>query len=133
MSPAEGRDTVLIIEDEAEVRRPLAKLLRSEGFAVLEAHDGSEAVHLFADHAGRIAAVTLDLMMPTTDGRETLAMLSAFAPGVPIVILTAFDLPDTLLGRVPGTRGVAYVQKPYEAAELTGAIRRVIAEMQPPA
>jgi two-component system cell cycle sensor histidine kinase/response regulator CckA len=127
---ASGRNTVLVVEDMDEVRRALAKMVQMQGFDVLQARDGSEAIHVFGEHAAKIVAVTLDLMMPTTDGRETLSMLSSFAPGVAIVLSSALPQPDNLLGRGPGSRGVAYLQKPYSAEELGAALRRVIAEMR---
>ena len=123
-------NTVLVVEDDPAVRRALAKMLKVEGFDVLEAQDGSEAVHVYAEHASRIVAATLDLMMPTTDGRETLAMMSSFAPNLPIVVSTAMPKPEDMIGRVPGSRGVGYLQKPYTSAELVAEIRRVIAEEQ---
>jgi len=122
------RNTVLVIDDDEKVRRAIARMLKVDGFDVLEARDGSEAVHLYGNHAGEVVAATLDLVMPTTDGRETLAMLSAFGPNLPIVVSTALPKPDNLLGRVPGTRGVGYLQKPYSAAQLAAEVRRVIAE-----
>jgi CheY-like chemotaxis protein len=131
MSP-HSRNTVLVVEDMDEVRRALAKMVSSLGYEVLEARDGSEAVHLYGQNADRIVAVTLDLMMPTTDGRETLAMLSSFAPQVGIIILSALPEPENLLGRLPGQRGVAYLQKPYSAGELRDELRRVIGEMSDP-
>jgi len=128
---ANGPNTVLVIEDDPAVRRALARMLHSEGFDVVEAEDGSEAVHRYAEHSARIVAATLDLMMPTTDGRETLAMISSFAPNLPVVLSTAMPRPDDLIGRTPGSRGVGYLQKPYSAAELGAEVRRVIAEEQP--
>jgi two-component system cell cycle sensor histidine kinase/response regulator CckA len=129
-SSRSGANTVLVIEDDAAVRRALARMLKSEGFGVLEAQDGSEAVHLYGDHAEIIVAATLDLMMPMTDGRETLAMLSSFAPDLPIVVSTAMPMPTDMIGRAPGSRGVGYLQKPYTPVELAAEVRRVIAEMQ---
>lgn len=124
------RNTVLVIEDNNDVRKALGKMLKSEGFAVLEARDGSEAVHIYGSHAAEIVAATLDMMMPNTDGREVLAMLSDFAPNLPIVISTALPLPDNLIGRKPGTRGVGYLQKPYTARALSDELHRVIDEVQ---
>ena len=123
-------NTVLVIEDMDAVRSVLAKMLRSIGFETLEARDGSEAVHIFAENSSTIVAATLDLMMPTTDGREMLAMLSQFAPNLPIVISTALPLPHDLIGRQPGTRGIGYLQKPYTGAELERELRRVIEETE---
>jgi len=130
-SPASPNETILIIDDDPRVRATLVHMLTSAGYRTLEARDGSEAIHLFADRSREITAVTLDLVMPTTDGKETLAMLSAYAPNLPIVIATAYG-PKELTGRVPGTRGVGYLQKPFTTAELTAELRRVIAECAEP-
>ena len=123
-------NTVLVIDDDAPVRHALARMLTQQGFDMLEARDGSEAVHIFGDHAAEIVAATVDLMMPHTDGRETLAMLSSIAPDLPIVVSTAMPMPDQMIGRAPGSRGVGYLQKPYSPSELGEEVRRVIAEMQ---
>jgi CheY-like chemotaxis protein len=123
-----SKRTVLVIDDDAQVRHTLVHLLAHEGFDALVATNGSEAIHIFGENASRICAATLDLEMPTTDGRETLAMLSEFAPKLPIVIASGLPLPDNLLGRAPGSLGVGYIQKPFTARELSAELRRVIAE-----
>jgi hypothetical protein len=58
-------------------------------------------------------------------------MISGFAPNLPVVISTAMPRPDNMIGRMPGSRGVGYLQKPYTAAELAAELRRVIAEEEP--
>ena len=123
-------ETILIIDDEAAVRRGFARRLQHAGYRTVEAKDGSEAIHLFAERSHEISAVTLDLAMPTTNGRETLAMLSSFAPDIPILIATAYPV-DDLIGRQPGSRGVAYLQKPFSAAEFLATLRRIIDEVGP--
>ena len=128
--PAHPRETILVIDDDDAVRRGLLRLLTSAGFETLEARDGSEAIHIFAERSESITAVTLDLEMPTTNGRDTLAMLSAYAPNLPIVIATAYPKPDDLIGRQLGERGIGYLQKPFTLIELTAELRRVIDEMK---
>jgi CheY-like chemotaxis protein len=122
-------EMILVVDDDDSVRRALVTLLHRAGFATMEARDGSEAVHLFAEHARDITAVTLDLAMPTTNGRETLAMLSSYAPRLPIVVATAYPAGD-LLGRKPGQRGIGFLQKPFSGNALTLELRRVIGEME---
>lgn len=126
----DGRETILVIDDDDAVRRGLVRLLKGAGFETLEAKDGSEAIHVFAEHSKTITAVTLDMEMPTTNGRATLAMLSEFAPKLPIIVATAYEKPDDLIGRQPGERGVGYLQKPFSAKELNAELRRVIDEMK---
>lgn len=125
-----AKETILVIDDDDAVRRGLVRLLKGAGFDTLEARDGSEAIHVFAEHSKTITAVTLDLEMPTTNGRATLAMLSEFAPKLPIIVATAYSKPDDLIGRRPGEPGVGYLQKPFSAAELNTELRRVINEMK---
>ncbi len=122
--------TILVVDDDDAVRRSMLRLLKNAGFETLEARDGSEAIHMFAEHSGVITAVTLDLAMPTTNGAETLAMLRAYAPQLPIIVASAYPEPHDLPGRKPGDRGVGYLQKPFTAIELTTEVERVIAEMK---
>jgi two-component system cell cycle sensor histidine kinase/response regulator CckA len=129
---ARPQETILVIDDDDAVRRGLVRLLQTAGFDTLEARDGSEAIHIFAERSDSITAVTLDLEMPTTNGRDTLAMLSEYAPELPIIVATAYPKPDDLLGRQPGERGVGYLQKPFTMIELTAELRRVIDEMKCP-
>ena len=125
-----ANETILVIDDDDAVRRGMVRLLNKSGFETLEARDGSEAIHQFAAHSKSITAVTLDLEMPTTNGRATLAMLSEYAPGLPIIVATAYPLPDDLIGRRPGDAGVGYLQKPFSASELNAELRRVIDQMK---
>ena len=122
-------ETILVVDDDEAVRRALVRLLRRAGFETLEARDGSEAIHIFADRAREITAVTLDLAMPTTNGLETLTMLSAYAPKLPIVIATAYGPPD-IVERKPHKPGLGFVQKPFPAEALTRELRRVIDEIK---
>jgi CheY-like chemotaxis protein len=125
-----AKETILVIDDDDAVRRGLLRLLKNAGFETLEARDGSEAIHVFAEHSQTITAVTLDLEMPTTNGRETLAMLSQYAANLPIIVATAYPMPTDLLGRQPGDPGVGYLQKPFTAVELTTELRRVIDQIK---
>lgn len=126
-----ARRTILVVDDDAKTRRAIAKMVAACGFTPLEAGDGSEAIHLFAAHSQEIVAATLDLMMPETNGRATLAMLSEFAPTLPIVISSGLDPhAERLQGRIPGTPGVTYLQKPYDTAALKAALEKVMGEMK---
>jgi DNA-binding response OmpR family regulator len=122
-------ETILIVDDEANVRRAIAAALERSGFRTIQAANGSEAIHIVGERSREIAAITLDLDMPTTNGRETLAMLSSIAPKLPIVVVTGWQI-DTLLGRKPGSPGVAYLAKPFAPDALVAALRLLIEEMK---
>ena len=65
-----GTETILLVEDDADVRAVVGEILRSHGYTVLEAHDGDQALQLSAVHEGVIHLVVTDLVMPHLGGRE---------------------------------------------------------------
>lgn len=88
-------NSVLVVDDEAKIRRNLCEILRLKGFKSVEASGGAEAVKLFAE--SRPAAVLLDLTMPGMDGMETLKQLRGIDPIVPVIIVTAHsDIPSAV-------------------------------------
>lgn len=84
MSPTAG--TVLVIEDEADIRRLLRAILEREGFAILEANDGQEGLRRL--YAGRPDLIVLDVTMPGLDGWATLERVRELSE-VPVLMLTA--------------------------------------------
>jgi CheY-like chemotaxis protein len=128
---AVARDTVLVVDDERVVRTTICMMLHEMGYKTLEAGDGEEALQLVAANSESLAATTLNLMMPTMNGRATLAALSRVAPFLPIVISSGLaPFAEPLQGRIPGTPGTTYLQKPYEQAQLKAALDRVIGELR---
>jgi CheY-like chemotaxis protein len=119
--------TILVVDDDEQMRGLIARMVKGFGYTAIQAADGSEAIHAYSANFRDIVAATLDLDMPTTNGREVLAMLSEYAPKLPIVIATGLELSKVqLIGRVPGTRGVTYLKKPFQSAELKDALDRAI-------
>ena len=87
--PAEG--TILVVDDEADVRATARLLLEFLGYKVLEAGDGPTALDVLAAGDPSIVGVLLDLTMPIMDGEETLALLRAGHPHLPVVVSSGFD------------------------------------------
>ncbi len=113
---------ILIIEDEAEVRRGLLKLLREEGYAVDEAAQGSEGLHKALEFEYDV--IVLDYMMPGMDGREVLRRLRA-VKRTPVLMLTARNsIEDRVVGLDLGADD--YLAKPYVQQELLARIRALI-------
>ncbi|MBU4335111.1 MAG: response regulator transcription factor [Actinobacteria bacterium] len=113
---------VLLVEDEESYRDPLSYLLNREGFEVVEAATGPEALDQFA--AGGADIVLLDLMLPGLSGTEVCRRLRAVSD-VPVIMLTA---KDTEIDKVVGLELGAddYVTKPYSSRELLARIRAVL-------
>jgi two-component system response regulator RegX3 len=111
--------TILVVEDEPTLRETLADALEADGFRVVRAADGREALAQFRGE--RPDLVLLDLMLPELSGIEVTRIIRAES-GVPIVMLTAKDAElDKVVGLELGADD--YVTKPFSLRELTARIR----------
>ncbi len=114
--------TVLIIDDEEMLRRPIATMLRRKVYSVLDAADGPTAKRVFKAHDA-IDVVLLDLTLPGMSGREILKELRTIRPGINVVLTTAYG-PERALTDA-GEQPVYYLRKPYGIKELTSLLRTV--------
>jgi two-component system response regulator RegX3 len=128
--------TILVVDDEATLRETVVDALEAEGFTVIAAADGREALTRF--RADRPDLVLLDLMLPELSGIEVCRIIRAES-GVPIVMLTAKDSElDKVVGLELGADD--YVTKPFSLRELSARIRALFrraeqaaTEQNPPA
>ena len=119
---------ILLVEDEENYRVPLAFSLRRDGFDVVQAADGVEAVEVFEaagpSGGGAIDLVLLDLMLPRLSGIEVCRRIRR-ASTVPVIMLTARDSEaDTVVGLRIGADD--YVTKPYSYRELLARVNAVL-------
>lgn len=113
---------ILLVEDEENLRKIVANYLRKEGFIVVEAADGQEAVDLFVD--GEFSLIVLDLMLPKMNGYDVCLNIRRFSK-VPIVILTARDGEiDELHGFQCGAD--EYISKPFSPDILIARIKSLL-------
>lgn len=111
--------TILVVEDEASIRRFLQPTLRAQGYSVLEASTAREAMELFRER--RLDMILLDLGLPDADGLEVLARIRENST-IPVIILTARDREgDKVRGLDAGADD--YLTKPFGVDELTARIR----------
>ena len=109
--------TVLVVEDDANVRRALRRMLELIGMVVVEAAHGGQAIDAIeADRDGRLDAVVTDLRMPVVSGAELIAVLLECRPDLPVVAVTAVD---ELMAAV---QGVPVLHKPFTEEELMGTL-----------
>jgi DNA-binding response OmpR family regulator len=128
--------TILVVDDEATLRETVVDALEAEGFRVIAAADGREALTRF--RADRPDLILLDLMLPELSGIEVCRIIRAES-GVPIVMLTAKDSElDKVVGLELGADD--YVTKPFSLRELSARIRALFrraeqaaTEQNPPA
>jgi CheY-like chemotaxis protein len=126
--PAPGGDeTVLIVEDEAAVRKVLARVLRQQGYEVLESESFDSALQAYRSRRDDIRLVISDLTMPGRSGHELVAELLADQPGLPVVLLSAYPEGGTL-GHAEPAPGIVMVQKPPAFDQLLRVVRRAVDE-----
>jgi DNA-binding response OmpR family regulator len=114
--------TILLVDDEDAVQKLLAYPLERDGFRVLQARDGEEALTLFGGE--RVDLVVLDLMLPKVDGLEVCKRLRADSD-VPIIMLTARgDELDKVLGLELGADD--YITKPFSIREFRSRVRALL-------
>ena len=118
-----GPGTVLVVDDEASVRRACQSMLRALHMPALVAGSGAEALELARAHRGEVRFVVLDLSMPGMDGLATLDALLASDPALRVILSSGFD-EQALLGREGARRTAGFIQKPYSLAQLREALAR---------
>jgi CheY-like chemotaxis protein len=122
--PSGPKPLVLVVDDEAAVRRMLQAALPRLGFDVLAAAGGAEAVDLYRGRRADIAVVLLDVKMPGLDGPATLAQLRGSDPGVCCVFMTGHAA-QYAVGHL-GALGAGLLFKPFALPELASALRAAL-------
>jgi len=114
---------IMVIDDSKTIRRTAETLLKKEGFEVITATDGFEALSMIADHQPDL--ILLDIMMPRLDGYQTCALIKHHRVfrHTPVVMLSSKDgLFDRARGRVVGSDN--YITKPFTREELLSVIEQ---------
>lgn len=119
--------TILIADDEPNILLSLDYLMRREGFTVLQARDGDQALALLQQHRPHL--VLLDVMMPGRSGHEVLAALRADeALKHTLVLMLSAKGRDTDVAKGLGLGADAYVTKPFSTQALVAQVRALLAE-----
>jgi DNA-binding NtrC family response regulator len=120
------RHRILIVDDDAGIRRSLQALLQKAGYEVMLARDGSEAVRLWRDHGADL--VITDLHMPEKDGIETIVELLSHTPGTRIIAMSGGGQTKRLdlLGNLALLGSVLTIEKPFTIAEMMSVVSRAL-------
>jgi CheY-like chemotaxis protein len=129
-----GTETILLVEDEAPLRRMLRESLSNAGYHVLEASDGADALRKWEPQAAYIDLLLTDVVMPLVNGRELAERLAAIAPGMPVIYMSGYA-DDVIAYHGVLEDGTAVIQKPFSPVALLLRIREILdaAKAQPPA
>ena len=121
-----GAGTIMLVEDTAVVRAVVRAFLEADGYHILEAERGEDALELARGHDGPIDIVLTDIVLPGIDGKETAAELRAQCPDVDVLYMSGYtNDPDLQAGRLPPR--TAFIQKPFTGDELSEALRSLVA------
>lgn len=124
-APVEPSARVLLVDDDALVRRASARMLQRVGYVVIDAEDGARALAIAEDRSERIDLLLTDLMMPGISGREVIARFRVLRPGTPIICVTGYATErgdDHSLALEVS----AIIAKPFTSATLQAAIEEAL-------
>jgi two-component system, cell cycle sensor histidine kinase and response regulator CckA len=120
-----GDETILLAEDQEEVRELLVEVLRGLGYRVLAAADGVEALALLNAAAGRVDLVLTDVVMPRMGGKELAETVHRSSPTIPFLFSSGY-VPDGERASLDGKAAVDFIAKPYSVETLSRKVRELI-------
>ena len=121
--------TIIIVDDESDIRMVVRALLENHGYKTVEVQDGAEALMLLRKRDFDL--MVLDVMMPKVDGYQVMNTLKNIKPKLPVVMLTARAAQkDVWKGYVEGCH--YYVTKPFEAQTLIRAVNYLLSDLSDP-
>jgi PAS domain S-box-containing protein len=127
--PANGTETVLLVEDESQVRKFAALVLRGTGYKVLEASGGEEALISAQQHKGRIHMLLTDVVMPGMSGKELSERLKQRRPNIKVIFASGYTDDAILHHGVLGPE-MEFIQKPFTPSSLTQKVRQVLGKAE---
>ena len=116
---------ILVVDDEAIVRKAAQAALERYGFTVVLAENGTAAIGLYRNRAAEIAAVVLDLTMPGVSGEETLRQLRSIRSNVKVILSSGYNEVE-VINRFIGKGLAGFIQKPYTAMALADSVAAVL-------
>lgn len=123
--PAGGTETILVAEDDKEVRTLIKTVLEEAGYTVLEARDGEEAVGLFGNNRDHIHLVLLDVIMPRKNGKEAYEEILKMRPCFKAVFMSGYTA-DIVTGQGIIEQGMPFVSKPVTPYDLLKKVRETL-------
>jgi CheY-like chemotaxis protein len=123
--PATGQETILLVEDEEDVRALAREVLERQGHRVLEAGDGVQALQRYEAEGERIDLILTDVVMPRMSGRELVDRVRAMRPAMPVLYMSGYT-EDAILRHGVRDSSVLLLGKPFTPADLISKVREVL-------
>src|SRR5712692_5681896 len=120
-----GQETILLVEDETNLRRLARQYLETQGYKILEAEDGAAALQIVDGYRGAIDLLLTDVIMPGMNGRELATNVAKLLPGVRVLYMSGYT--ENAIGH-DGTldAGINLLQKPFSLPALKDRVREVL-------
>jgi len=130
LADKQPRETILVVEDEANLRRLTRQFLENRGYSVLDAADGAAAVQICVAHQGTIHLLLTDVIMPGMNGRELAKRVAEIRPNTKVLYMSGYT--ENAIGH-NGTldAGIKLLQKPFTLQALQAKVREVLDQKLP--
>jgi two-component system cell cycle sensor histidine kinase/response regulator CckA len=120
-----GTETILLVEDEEAVRKLVRRTLEKQGYRLLVAASGTEALEIVQGHPGRIHLLITDVVMPQMGGRQLAEQLKALRPEVHVLFVSGYT-ENSILRSGNLLEGEAFLQKPFTPLALARRVRELL-------
>jgi PAS domain S-box-containing protein len=124
-TPHARKHTLLLVEDEAQVRDSVRRLLEFQGYTVIEASNGVDALRIYETNANGIDLVLTDLVMPEMGGNELVERLRASQPDLRVLFMSGY-IDRIVYGNGSNRPGTGFVEKPFTAETLVRRVRELL-------
>jgi CheY-like chemotaxis protein len=124
-APSGGNETILVVEDEALVRKVALRILEGVGYRVLAADSGVDGLHLFRSHSGNIDLVLTDMVMPHMSGHDFVSALRQIRPTTRVIFMSGYS-GDAAVMRNLLAPDTGFIGKPFRSADLVTKVREVL-------
>jgi PAS domain S-box-containing protein len=123
--PVGKGETIIIAEDEPQVRDSMRQLLQKNGYKIIGAENGDEAIRKFKENIGTVSLVLLDVIMPVKNGRETYEKIKGLEPGIKTIFMSGYT-DDIISKNGLLEEGFDFISKPINPCTLMRKIREVL-------
>ena len=126
MQAPRERETILLVDDEPQVVSLVREMLLREGYQVLGASEGKEAVQIAEEHPNHIDLLLTDIVMPELNGRELADRLKGMKPDLKVLYMSGFMKETILKYYGISITGIPFLQKPFTRETLARKVREVL-------